>query len=167
MNTALIRFLNFKNEFSIICVKGHLNRKKEIKNPYLSSNEIWISAVSFSADTHTNPNISTNSKPNLKIFYILGCESGAQVGSIIEKTRDRQSRATVPLKSTVGKVKVNYSYLSLYNLPRLSSSGTKSEQNFLEKYRFKKNSWSYYMFYAMIIILLFDKPAFQQNFNVV
>ncbi len=29
---------------------------------------------------------------------ILGCESGAHMGSICEKTRGRQSRATVPLK---------------------------------------------------------------------
>jgi hypothetical protein len=33
---------------------------------------------------------------------ILGCESGAHMGSIIEKkTRGRQSRATVPLTSVI------------------------------------------------------------------
>jgi hypothetical protein len=42
--------------FSIICVKGHLNRKNKNKNPYLSSNKIQISTVSYSADTHTNRN---------------------------------------------------------------------------------------------------------------
>jgi hypothetical protein len=52
----------------MICVKGHLNRKYKNKNPYLSANKICISAVSYSADTHTNPNISANSKPNSKIF---------------------------------------------------------------------------------------------------
>ncbi len=45
------------------------SKKKLFKYPYLSSEKIWISAVSYSTDTHTNPNISTNSKPNLKIYY--------------------------------------------------------------------------------------------------
>jgi hypothetical protein len=55
-------------KMSIIWVKGYLNRKNKNKNPYLSSNKIWIRAVSYSADTHTNPDISENSKRNSKIF---------------------------------------------------------------------------------------------------
>jgi hypothetical protein len=79
----------------IICVKGHLSRKKKFKYPYLSSNKIRISAVSYSADTHTNLNISTNSEPNSKIYY--GVNQRPIWGRFMKKTRGRQSRATVPL----------------------------------------------------------------------
>jgi hypothetical protein len=78
----------------MISVKGLLNWKK-IKHPHLSSNKIWISAVSYSADTKYK-------SKNLREFEtefknILQCESEAHMGSVHEKTRGQKSQAFVPL----------------------------------------------------------------------
>ncbi len=59
---------------------------------------MYISAISYSADTPTNPNISANSKPNSKKFQ--GVNQGPILGRLLKKNRGRQSRATVPLRST-------------------------------------------------------------------
>jgi hypothetical protein len=59
--------------------------------------------VSYSADTHTNPNISVNSKT------FSGVNQGPIWGRLLKKekkNRGRQSRATVPLITTTIKKNV-------------------------------------------------------------
>jgi hypothetical protein len=104
---------------TIICVKGHLNRKKLFKYPYLLSNTIRISAASYSADTHTNPNISTNSKPNSKIYY--GVNQRPIWGLFMKKTRGRQSRASVPLSNNCWFVIIAYYYISVHQIWKIAN----------------------------------------------
>ncbi len=52
--------------------------------------------------THTNPNISTNSKPNSKIYYVVN--QRLIWGRFMKKTRGRQSRATVPLSDDISSL---------------------------------------------------------------